>query len=474
MRYGIAILICLATTFLCTVAQKPHVSGTPQELPAAIRDLLNAARMAEPEAKTDALLRLAKDKRLSKTSWPRKLVEEAFHTIRQVKNPARLKLVPVKGVPVDTHAGYLSYAHDQKLDSYSLLSRVIRQMLALDKERARQIVFEMNGRLSLKKIDCNATLVYDVSDLYAAVGEVAMFGFRKKEIDEGVRALFLAPWFENIESPSQIAPALDLLLNLQSSHVDRQILSTAMAKALASNFGDDRSFTFAIERDQIPSKVFRLTTGIDDPSKAELRAAYREFLIRNLTGARCSENKLSGEELPAFVLVSNQTLLDKPIQFKDIADGSFEGRARIAHYWRSGEAKKRLDQIRQLRANKQAIGESDADRLAEWESKVGAFIEDLGQWDPSLEESESEIFNQKCVLFLSVADMVPAGKMRRFVVLAYMRFLNSSGLQKEKFIEWNYYAVMLSTSHADLFRELAADVPNTHFQLIRDLKVAKL
>src|SRR5205814_5121443 len=138
--------------------------------------------------------------------------------------------------------------------------------------------------------------------------------FSEQQIADGQRALFVSPWIENIESPRQIYPALELLQQMQGSAAERQMLFNAASKAINRNFKDDRSFTFSWE--SIARKVEKLVAGDADPLKGELTDAFRGMLLKNLRGTRCQDNEIKkGEPLPDYIQTANKLFPDKPLTF---------------------------------------------------------------------------------------------------------------------------------------------------------------
>lgn len=181
------VLIALAL-FACvpTAAQKPTPTRPP-ERNREIVELLNDARFAAPELTVDTFLKAVESKTIKDEQWWREIIEEALRTADEVKYPVRKQRAFHGTGTVDTVSGYLTYAYDLHLDSLSLKSRVIKNVLLGDKERARQIVYQLGGDLKLKPRACEDTMTYDVSEIYSAVGSVAKSVFTQKEIEDGVR-----------------------------------------------------------------------------------------------------------------------------------------------------------------------------------------------------------------------------------------------------------------------------------------------
>lgn len=459
---------------LTSAAQIPSKeSKRPFQPPRVVQDVLLQARLSPPETKVDTIMRIVQSNKEADLAWRRELLEEAYIASGDVKNLSRRKVVRVKGVSVDTHAGYLSYAYDLKLDRLSLLARVIKQMVTIDKARARLMLIEMNGRLGIKPIGCQEVLVYDVADIYGALGTVAKSAFTKTEIADGVRALFLASWLENIESPTQIGPALDLLKEFASLRTEKYFLFTALARGINRNFRDDRSFTFVLEQQRLLSKISLLTGGTEDTAKSYLRAAFRDFLSKNLGDSRCSDNAISSkDELPRYLAEANLLFPDKPFIVDDIVTSDLLDNPKVSNYWQSGISRKLSAQLRGLRFNSTAETLSASFKPdEEWQGRVTAFLENLDSWRASDDEPESDVFNQKAVLYRTLLRMISeSAAIKKSVFRSYVRFLNGSPMQKENFIEWYLHVSQLVTSEPKLFDEMVSEVPNSSFRLMAQLK----
>ena len=220
--------------------------------------------------------------------------------------------------------------HAAKLDRLSLEGRVIALLLETEPARAKQMIFQMRGDLELKPRSCEDALTYAPDDMYSVVAQVAKATFTEQQIADGQRALFVAPWIENIQSPRQISPALDLVQQLQGSAVERQILFNAAAGAIDRNFKDDRSFTYAWEG--ITARTGKLIAGESDPLKSSIRNAFRGMLIKNLSGTRCSDNAIKKDDpLPDYIEEANKLFPEKPLAIEDVVTSDVAGTAKLTH-----------------------------------------------------------------------------------------------------------------------------------------------
>ena len=68
------------------------------------------------------------------------------------------------------------------------------------------------------------------------------------------------------------------------------------------------------------------------------------------------------------------------------------------------------------------------------------YLRQLEDWDGRSETSELDYFHQKCVLYLALARVVPAGEPGEQVMTSYVNFLNQPAILKESRIEWMLHA----------------------------------
>lgn len=471
-RSFVLVLVSL-TLFGLATAQKPVTTPTP-ERSREIAALLNDARLAAPELAVDTFLKIVESKKVTDPAWKREIVDEALRLADDVKYPVRMRPVPIPDVILNnTEAYLLAIAYSQKLDRMSLKSRAIDQIVEYDRDRAKQLIFEMGGRLGLKPRTCSDTMTYEVSDIYLTVGKVAKAVFDDKQIADGQRALFVAAWVDEIESPVQIAPAIDLVRQFLTSTVERQILLTALSNALRRNFNDDRTFTSAAGWGGGPGPVLgKIISAEPDLVRSDLSLAYRDFLLRNLRDTRCKENEIKSDDaLPAFVETANKMFPEKPIAIDDIVTTDVGGPANaIDMLSRSNDLKQIRTELIALTGAGPADDPTDFDKTdIEWQSKVSAFADKIPAWKPAEDIPDVDLFNMRSTLHGALAQVVPDGELKRTIVRKWLRFLAGSSVQKENYIRWSVELRMVrafTEKGADLFAEIAPEFSNQNFKVM--------
>lgn len=466
------LLICVAGVSGSGQTAEKKPTPTP-ERSREITALLGDARLAAPEIGTDAFLQVVESKKVTDPIWRKEIIEEALRMTDDVKNPVRLRPVLIRGVNFNNTEGFMvAAAHAQKLDRLSLKGRVIALLAETDRMRAKQIVFEMGGQLGLKPRSCGDNLTYDVADIYPVVVRLAKSVFTEKEILEGQRALFLAPWLENIESPTQIAPALDLVEQMQGSMSERQILFSALSKSINRNFGDDRSFSSAmVWGGGLGARVEKLTSGEQDPLKTDLNLAYRGFLLKNLNDKRCKDNEIKkGDPLPKFIETANRLLPQKTLALEDVMASELDDSAKFIDVSaRSASIQQLINELGSLKG-KVVDNRVVNDSGPEWESHVTEFVEKVIAWEGSNGETESETMFVKVSMFAAMIESIDEGELKKTVVRKYVRLLAGAPMQKNSFAEWLACLRLVRERNDALFFQLAPEFPNPNFRLIVGMK----
>ncbi|HEX6183190.1 MAG TPA: hypothetical protein VFZ44_04705 [Pyrinomonadaceae bacterium] len=391
---------------------------------------------APPDVAADALIRLAGSDRVIDSAWKKQLVERAFVLAGDAPAPVRRKTASRVTLNVDTSAGYLTYAYDLGLDTLSLRARAVRSMLALDPQRG----LELFGQISLKvePLKCGDALVYDVSDFYALLAEVARSSFTGEVARQGARLRFMLPYVEAVNSPAQIGPAARAILSAQLSSDDVATLSNALAHSLGSMMAaDDRSFTSAVEEGGVTADVASLARELGkrrDNVAAGLVDTYRKFFRAGLTAERCAENVPRGKT-PYYLTQANDVLLkDSPLRLDELIPRGVGGRASLSVYWQKPDSEQLLNDYKELRFAPDAEERAEDGRLptradagtAEWEAQLRRLLADLESWSGSGEKSQLDYINQQQVIYHGLLEITPPGQARGEVLASWLKSLKGA------------------------------------------------
>ncbi|MFT3745883.1 MAG: hypothetical protein QM785_16540 [Pyrinomonadaceae bacterium] len=368
----------------------------------------------------------------------------------------------------DTQEYILMAAYFSKLDKLSFKGRIITLLLETDQERARNMVFQIGGQLGLKARTCEDVFTYMPDDIYPIVGKVAKAVFTDKQIAEGQRALFIAPWIENIESPRQIYPALNFIYEFQGSPVERQLLFNAMSRAMDRNFKDDRSFTYTWEG--IAGRVGKVAGGEADPLKGELVNAFRSMAQKNLRSARCKDNEIKKEDsLPEYLVAINKLFPDKPLSIEDLSSTEYSGVPKVRHILQfSSIAKKQKEELMTIRDQKivdNKVVNHDVNDI-EWAARVTEFVDRGLAMEGSDGETEGEMLFLRAALAGAMLSGIDAGELQNSILRKYLRLLLSSKLQKTSFIEWRRWLADAERMAPQAFSQIASEFPNQNLKVI--------
>jgi len=459
---------------LRTKTSKPSAdskAGPASKRPADIESLISDTYSVPAEFAVDALVRIAESKKVSELAWKKEILEEAFHRSAGAQQPVRRTSAMLPKFPVDTSAGYLSYAFDRKMDVLSLRTRVIKAMLELDKPRARAWFEEIAPKLRLSPLSCEDALVYNVSEYYELLGEIAQNTFSQEEQQQGAHIRLVQTYIDGISSSAQIAPLLKVIVSINTSREELSFLVQEFTKALGQTGTDDRSFTDSIASNDLTRTVYQLQQLLERRElylSKNVLEAYRNYLSKNISGPRCAENAVTDKsKLPQYLRVANNVLLSvKPLTFDEIKQREISGSAKLHEYWVTADAQTLLAQYKDLRfSQKTGVVRNDSDRenssdaasddedsksttetekeSVQWQLKFSQFLSGLERWSGANEQSKLSWFHQRQVLYQGLLEVAPRGPMRSEALRGLVSSLNDGEVETLSRIEWYFYVYHL-------------------------------
>jgi hypothetical protein len=371
------------------------------QLPEPYQSIAGLANAAPPEFAADALLRIVEFGRLADKGQKRDLIEQAFRLAASAKFQVRMTGLP--GTTADTRSGSLSQAYAFGLDALSLESRAVRDMLPLDPAKAREMFLDI-AQPMLAPLTCDDALVYDVSEYYQALGAVANAAFTPKERAKQEHLNFLLDYLGEATSPAQLAALVPVVQSAGVTPPQREVLWAKLNGLLESLQPDDRSFSASLP----------VLGALNVPEMQSAFAAYQQ------RGHVCEHDSNA-----------NQPLGSKPSQPDPDATPKLE------HYWQSPAAQQLFQAGQKLRFTPQRGLQSASDRSSpEWQQQLADYLGQLDGWTPGLEKSEADYYHQKCDVYQSLVELVPAGPQRDKLLEDYVSFLSDSNLYQQSPVEW--------------------------------------
>ncbi len=397
--------------------------------PSDIDAVIDLARGAPIEMAADALIRVAALDQVPKKRRI-ELLDQSFAMAASAPQPYKRRgAFPHPNGP----AAFLNRVYQQDLDANSLQLRAVEGLLPLDPVRARQRFQDMVP-LQLPPLTCEDFLVYDVDRFYTVLERVAVDTFSPKEIRDGEPGKFLARYLARTASAVEVAPAARLLAGAPLTDPEFQSLVTAFAGTLGRISGDDRSFTYAAAPTAAALQALADQARHRETSPVVLLQAYRQFLVSNLSGARCADS----EPLDPAVLFNDKVQPPvQPISPDEVKASKVEGKAKGADWCEDPECLAVREKYHALMIREDGQVYQPREREStQWQARVRDFLGVLVSWTQSSGATAAEHYREKIGFYNDVFAMVPNGATREFVLRGLVNFLTQSRLPPENRQEW--------------------------------------
>jgi hypothetical protein len=436
-RGWVALLLAALALPLCAAEQNKPKPKLPPEL----ENVYAMALAAPPEFAANALLRLSE--RVSDPGLLTDVVTMAFSLAAAAHHPLRLE--PLPGTEPDTAAASLGNALRLGLDGLSLQSRAVRQMLAINPVRGRELFNQMR-RPALSRATCETALRPDVSAYYEALTAVAQTGFTPAERARTEDISFVTGALSRVAFVSELAPAATLVASLSWPRNQFEIAAGVLASRLDSMDVDSRAYLASAKSidDAIGQVVLKAKSmgSLTEP----LAAAYRGFITKHLLAPRCGDleftagrfvqggvTEIFGEEIRGEL---------PPLSSDETAPESIlEGETAVARYWQSEPAQRVFQECMRLRQAPDGTNYNEAARRSrEWSRQFGDVLNSMAGWKASDENSEADYFNQKATVYQALLELAPSGDASERVMASFVAFLRNSTLQQRSPVQWYWHA----------------------------------
>jgi hypothetical protein len=383
--------------------------------------IVELARAAPPEFFADAIVKLVQAGKIPQSEQQVELLEEAFSVAAGAKESMRLTGLP--GTPPDTREIYRSKAGELGLNTLSLQSRIVRELVTLDRAKAREL-FERIARPKLEPRPCADPLIADVSAYYEAAAVIAQSTFTDREKESELHVQFLAAQLEGAQSPNELAPYAREIQSVGLSTPEWRLLLAGIAAKLQSIPTDYRPF--AMYLDALQSELANLIEsgranqiGVD-----EVVQSFRKYLVKQLTAARCGPDLAIGLEQVAWLQPPPTEDESKPAKRKE----SFK----VAQtYFESEDSKQIGTALNRLRS----AGD-------DWKHAFSDFLRDFSAWRP--DGSDIDVFHQKATVLRALLEITPRGEDRDRVLNLCVAFLQLSPAERQSPAEWLWEAKTLA------------------------------
>jgi hypothetical protein len=382
------------------------------ELPAAIGPLVELARATAPEIFANTIADLVEKGAVPDNQSRSDLLEEAFAVAQEAKEPYRVMAIPA--TPQDTRALHRSKAAELKLDALSLESRMVKEMIRIDRMKARAM-FDAVPRPVLDARPCEDPLIADVSAYYEMAAAIAQSTFTEAQKEKNAQVQFLEAMLDGARSPGELLPFLQTINAVTLSAAQRELLMGALAAKMASIGVDYRPFAMTYEA--LKAEV----EGLSAADREVLAPAFGGYVFVQASAPRC------GPDIGSKIYAGEE----------EIRPSKMAGGIVAESYFQSADSRQIVEELVALR-NLPRRGHWEA----EWSNRLGDFLRDFSAWNPS--EEDIDLFHQRATIFRALLEMTPRGEDYDRILAMGASFLETAAAQQEHPEEWLYQVEMLT------------------------------
>jgi hypothetical protein len=392
-----------------------------------LTQLVEQAQSTPPEFAANTLLRVAESPALRDKAWKRELLDQAFASAGGARNPVKRRVMPDKSAN-GSRQQMIGLAANLGLDRLTLQADAVKTMLTVNAKHAREL-FGTIPQPTPARLHCDDALLDDPSSYFSTAAAVAAVAFTDEERRRDDLVLFLNERVQRITSPVEIAPAARMIAasSARLTAVQSGLLVVSLAAALQRLEGDDRSFSSSLPA--ISQDIAKL------PGEA-LTEAYRQFLVKNLTGARCADG--TGEETVQKAVADfngRSSAGIAPLKVEDLKASKIEGKASLDRPNMPDESYRQ--RMVALMMGQGSVALTDEQKnTAKWREEFADLLRDVEGITPASGEKDAVFYYRKGSCLYALLVVTPPGEARDKVLQEYIAFVKASNLQQENLIEW--------------------------------------
>jgi hypothetical protein len=413
------------------------------ELPAAVRPIVELARTASPELFADTIVRLVQTGRIPQRESQIALLEEAFAVAGSAAEPVRLMAIPP--TPPDTRALYRGRAGELKLDSLSLRSRILQELLTVDRVRTREL-FQQIPHPALDARPCADPLVAEIGAYYEIAAAVAQSSFTADEKKAAAHVQFLAAILAGAHSPGELEPFARAMQSVGLEPNEWEMLLGALTSKLQSVGPDYRAFALSLTQLQGEIATLGALGGANGVGTGELNGAFRKYVTSQMGAARCA---------PDFGPAREEIAVTPALTSDEIKPSQRNDSYKVDPYFQSDDSRRMGEALNRLRFAPTGESPSEAERQAsEWRNALADFLRDFKSWTPP--GSDIDVFHQRMTVLDSVIQILPLGGDRDRILALAVSYLGSD-VERTNPAEWLWQLKKLA-------RDAGADAPKMYEQ----------
>jgi hypothetical protein len=413
------------------------------KLPDAVQSIVDLARGAAPEIFADTIVRLVESGKIPQRELQVELLEDAFQAAGSAVEPVRLIAIP--GTPPDTREMYRGLAGGLGLDAISLQSRILKDLLTVDRGKAREL-FEQVAHPVLDPRPCEDALVADISPYYEIAAAIAQSAFTAEEKEHGAHVQFLAGLLEGAKSPGELAAFAGAIENVTFTPAQWEVLLGVLSQKLEKIGADYRSF--AVSFNSMQGAISRLAE-FGRANRVEsadgLRGSFRKYVVAQMKAPRCAP------DIP--IALGETEWLQPSLTVDETNPSERRGAVKTHAYFESGDSK---DIAQHLKAAQVQTGTALGQALVRQAEAVtagytpsvgepqdpGDLLREFATWSPA--GSDVDVLHQKATVLKGLLQKWVAGADHDRVANLCVELLISSGAQRQDPAEWMWQVKSLA------------------------------
>lgn len=419
------------------------------ELPPETQELIDQARAAPPEFSAGLLLKLVASPLITDPKWKLQLAEEAF----AAGGHAQLPYTHYCHVRVDVIQ--CQERDSRGLDVLALQRRAVETVLPLKPQRAVEMFLSIVPP-KVAGVTCADPVTPNVSAYYVTAGTVFERGFTAAQRKEGEDLRFLETCIASMTSPVHVPPLLKMLSTAKLRAEDRAALLSRFAVTLERVAGSDREFGTGewmvvptASPETPPGRYLPRPVLPEMPDAALFVPALRAYIVRQLSGPRCSD-RIGEDELPMSASNFNALAANldpdgtriKPIIAEEVKPLRDDGTFKYRLPWQSDRAKKVLAEERWLHHGNRKLPDSqrfwilEERSTSEWLARAADSMRLIEGWREDEEASPGEHFWLTAQAYSLLARLMPPGSERENAMDRYLNFLETSYAPDRSRVLW--------------------------------------
>lgn len=410
------------------------------EEPGPVERLRAQIAAAPPEIGADLLVRLVERRRVSGRKEAVEVLEQAWHLAGEARLP----------MPRRTMQRSTGPTRGTELNTLSLRLRALRQLRHFDREKAVEGMRGMAAPVP-EAVECGSQWVWDPGPWYEAIEMLGTLEDRARAVRE-------------ITHPSQLAPALELVLSHQGKGEERGMLAMWWAGSLVAVRGDSVSFE---DTRELPMRMAVVAEKLraEGESAAYLADAWRTYMLAHWRGEVCEhyDSPVNRQSWRMRTEVAyNQRL--RAAAASDAPEIDFDEEAeprRVIPFeaQRDEEMRTRPEEWAALLGSVRKVVPALGAEASEGEVRraVLELLEQFDEWSEPVEGFTAEQWLQMRVTAVAPLLMQVDGETRREVVRWRLRLLRDSELQRTAPGAWlEVWRQVLPAASGELVREMGS------------------